>query len=89
MIKVRVDQAECFRRGINHTYPETVELDIDPGQLPQEERNWIADHLKNNEFSPPTFDFKGICPPSVEGFLEAVRAFMSESSGESDSVEAV
>jgi hypothetical protein len=35
MIKVRVDKAECFRRGIDHN-SETVELDIAPEQLTED-----------------------------------------------------
>lgn len=81
-IKVSVDRAECLRQGIDCN-ADTVELDINPAQLTEKERTWIADHLggDGNEFSPPTSSFKGICPATAEAFLQTVLAFMSEGAG--------
>jgi hypothetical protein len=84
-IKVRVDKAECLRRCIDWK-ADTVQLDINPVQLTEKERTWIADHLKGDgsEFCPPTVSFKGICPPTVEAFLQTVLALMSEGTGEQE-----
>lgn len=83
-IKVRINTAECFRHGIN-LEEETTELDLDPGMFNDEERNYIADQMIDGWFGPynnrtdpeiikpwiaERFE---ICPPSVEGFIEAVR----------------
>jgi hypothetical protein len=60
-IKVRVDKAECLCQGIDWD-ADIVELSIDPAQLTNKERSWIADNLKDgSEFSPPVPGFKGIC----------------------------
>ena len=81
-IKVRVDKAECLRQGIDWD-ADIVELSIDPAQLTNKERSWIADNLKDrSEFSPPVPGFKGICPPTVQGFLQTILALMSESNDE-------
>jgi len=44
-LRFEVDQAACFRKGID--CPESiVTIEVDPGRLPEDERNLIADRLK-------------------------------------------
>src|ERR1051326_7242188 len=43
-LRFEVDQAECFRRGID--CPKSiVTIDVNPAELPQDVRNMIADRL--------------------------------------------
>jgi hypothetical protein len=66
-----VNQAECFRRGIDAP-DSTVPIDVNPSELSQEERDFIADHLAGG----CEFTFSTIVPPTYEGFIEAVKQGM-------------
>jgi hypothetical protein len=43
-LRFEVDQAECFRKGID--CPKSiVTIEVDPADIPQDDRNLIADRL--------------------------------------------
>jgi hypothetical protein len=62
-----VNQAECFRRGID-AQASSVKLEVDPSKLSEDIRAFIADHLSDNykfvEFAIPR--------PDMLGFFETV-----------------
>jgi len=66
-----VNQAECFRRGIDAPH-STVQIEVNPSELSQEERDFIADHLVDGH----EFTWSAIVPPTYEGFTEAVKQGM-------------
>jgi hypothetical protein len=70
-ILCNVDQAACFRHGIDAP-TSTVKLDIDPQTLTPEQRNFVADQMYEGvRFSKdPAFY---IVPPTIEGFFAAVN----------------
>lgn len=81
IIKVPVDRRECFRKRIECNV-DVLDIEIAPGELTDQERDWIAERLKvGGEFAAPTFDFSGICPPAKEEFPRVVQVSM-RSSGE-------
>ena len=43
-ILCEVNQAECFRRGIDAPR-STIKIEVDPAKLPEEIREFLADHL--------------------------------------------
>jgi hypothetical protein len=81
-ILCKVNQAEWFRRGIDAPSAR-FEIEVDPAKLTQEERDFVADHLRNgNEFDWPSF-----VPPAAtyEAFMDVVKRGLKahkESSGE-------
>jgi hypothetical protein len=82
-ILCKVNQAACFRRGID--IPSAAfEIEVDPAKLTQEERDFVADRLRNgNEFDWPSL----LLPPAVtcEAFMDVVKRGLKahkESSGE-------
>jgi hypothetical protein len=66
-----VDQAECFRQGVNAP-SSTVKIDVDPKTLTEDQRNFVADHLYDKLRFPSDAAYE-ICPPSYEGFIAAVN----------------
>jgi hypothetical protein len=77
IIKIPVNRAECFRQRIDYD-DDTLELEIRPEELSDEERDWIAKHLKEAGNFVPNWPKFAICPPTKEEFLRAVKAFMSD-----------
>ena len=65
-----VDQAECFRRGIDYN-SSTIKLDINPATLPLELREYIGDHLVEGHIIPREEKFL-LGSPEIEGFFKAV-----------------
>ena len=68
-LRFEVDQAECFRNGID--CPKSiVTLDIDPQTLPQKDRNLIADRLSGIDICLLRIGVRGaekiLQPPSPE-----------------------
>jgi hypothetical protein len=70
-ILCNVDQAACFRYGIDAP-TSTVKLEIDPQTLNPEQRNFVADNLYEGVRFPKDPALY-IVPPTVEGFLAAVN----------------
>ena len=91
-LRFEVDQAACFRKGID--CPESiVTIEVDPQKLPEDERNLIADRLKGTDVCKlggrrnqmHTMDGRpGLVEaetPDYQGLIAAVRRnekFMSE-----------
>ena len=50
----------------------TVQIEVNPSELSQEERDFIADHLVDGH----EFTWSAIVPPTYEGFTEAVKQGM-------------
>ena len=69
-ILCKVNQAAYFRRGID-TQSTEFEIEVDPAKLTQEERNFVADRLRNGN----EFDWPSLVPPpaTFEAFMEAVK----------------
>lgn len=63
-----VDQAECFRRGIDAPY-STIKIEVNPENLSQEQRAFVADNLKKGH----DLTCFPIVPPTYEGFLTAIN----------------
>lgn len=76
-LRFEVDQAECFRRGID--CPKSiVTIEVDPKDLPQQERNLIAARLQGIDVRALHGDgtwhrIKALLP-DYESLLAAVRA---------------
>jgi hypothetical protein len=70
-IVCRVDQPECFRRGID-AKDDTVVIDVDPSKLSPEMRVFIADHLTEGNL----FSAGALGSPTYDGFIEAVHLAM-------------
>jgi hypothetical protein len=66
-ILVTIDEVEAFRLGFNAPSDE-IELDLDPEIFTAEERNYIAAYSKDGKFQGPF-----ICPPDLDGFIDAVH----------------
>jgi hypothetical protein len=45
-LRVKVDQAECFRLGLDAPR-SSVDVEVNPSRFPQNVRDYIADHLKD------------------------------------------
>lgn len=65
-----VDQAECFRLGIDYN-SSTIKLDVNPATLPFELREYISSHLVEGHIIPREEKLL-LSTPSIEGFFEAV-----------------
>jgi hypothetical protein len=65
-----VDQADCFRRGIDYN-SSTIRLDVNPATLPFELRDYIGNHLVEGHIIPREEKFL-LSSPTIEGFFEAV-----------------
>jgi hypothetical protein len=65
-ILATIDEVECFRLGFS-TIGE-IELELDPAIFNDEERNYIAAYVKHGKFQGPS-----ICPPDLDGFIDAVH----------------
>jgi hypothetical protein len=81
-ILCKVNQAAYFRRGID-TQSTEFEIEVDPAKLTQEERDFVADRLRNGN----EFDWPSLLPTAVtyETFMDVVRRGLKahkESSGE-------
>jgi len=77
-LRFEVDQAECFRRGID--CPKSiVDLEVSPAEIPQEDRNLIADRLSGIEVKKyPVKEYKGYGlilanEPTFEALIEAIK----------------
>jgi hypothetical protein len=81
-ILCKVNQAEWFRRGID-VPSAAFQIEVDPAKLTQEERDFVADRLRNDD----EFDWPSLVPPAAtfEAFMQAIKQGMEaqkESSGE-------
>ena len=47
-LRIKIDQAEAFRRGINAPSDE-VDVEVDPAELTHEQRELISEHLRGGE----------------------------------------
>src|ERR1700675_2503064 len=69
-ILCEVNQAECFRRGIDAPR-STMKIEVDPAKLPEEIREFLADHLHEGDKLSARDDFQ-LLRPDLLGFMEAV-----------------
>jgi hypothetical protein len=69
-ILCEVNQAECFRRGIDAPR-STMKIEVDPAKLPEEIREFLADHLYDGDKLSARDDFQ-LLRPDLLGFMEAV-----------------
>ena len=69
-ILCEVNQAECFRRGIDAPR-STMKIVVDPAKLPQEIREFLADHLYEGDKLSARDDFQ-LLRPDLLGFMETV-----------------
>ena len=69
-ILCEVNQAECFRRGIDAPY-STMKIEVDPAKLPEEIREFLADHLYEGDKLSGRADFQ-LIRPDLLGFMETV-----------------
>jgi hypothetical protein len=86
-LRFEVDQAECFRKGIDCP-KSVVTIEVNPSDIPQEERNLIADRLDGIDVceitAAGTIKVQGrpvlvlAKDPSYQGLIEAVRANQAE-----------
>ena len=65
-----VNQAECFRRGIDAPR-STMKIEVDPAKLPEEIREFLADHLHEGDKLSARDDFQ-LLRPDLLGFMETV-----------------
>lgn len=86
-LRFEIDQAECFRRGIN-TPKSIVTIDVDPANLDPTERGMIADRLNGIDVYKLALDGIGqrynsllrikANTPDYAGLIEAIWANESE-----------
>jgi len=69
-ILCEVNQAECFRRGIDAPR-STMKIEVDPAKLPEEIREFLADHLHEGDKLSARDDFQ-LLRPDLLGFMETV-----------------
>ena len=69
-ILCEVNQAECFRRGIDAPR-STMKIEVDPAKLPEEIREFLADHLHEGDKLSARDDFQ-LFRPDLLGFMETV-----------------
>jgi hypothetical protein len=69
-ILCEVNQAECFRRGIDAPR-STMKIEVDPAKLPEEIREFLADHLYEGDKLSAREDFQ-LVRPDLLGFMETV-----------------
>ena len=69
-ILCEVNQAECFRRGIDAPR-STMKIEVDPAKLPEEIREFLADHLYEGDKLSGRDDFQ-LLRPDLLGFMETV-----------------
>ena len=69
-ILCEVNQAECFRRGIDAPR-STMKIEVDPAKLPEEIREFLADHLYEGDKLSAGDDFQ-LLRPDLLGFMETV-----------------
>jgi hypothetical protein len=74
-ILVTIDEVECFRLGFSAT--GEIELELDPAIFDDEERNYIAAYVKDGKFQSHS-----ICPPDLDGFIDAVHRGIKMENGE-------
>jgi len=88
-LRFEVNQAEAFRQGVN-VPKSTVHLEVDPANLPQEERDLVADRLHGIDVCPLVESPEGAAElftktdgglwrieaklPNYESLMEAIRA---------------
>ena len=66
-----VDQVECLRHGVDAP-SSTIEVEVDPKSLTEEQRNFVASQLYDG-LRFPNSSGSEICPPTYEGFIAAVN----------------
>jgi hypothetical protein len=66
-----VDQVECLRHGVDAP-SSTIEVEVDPKSLTEEQRNFVASQLYDG-LRFPNSPGSEICPPTYEGFIAAVN----------------
>jgi hypothetical protein len=71
-ILCEVNQAECFRRGIDAPR-STMKIEVDPAKLPEEIRKFLADHLHEGDRLSARDDFQ-LLRPDLLGFMETASA---------------
>jgi hypothetical protein len=76
IIRVPGNRAECFRRRIEFD-AEFLEVDLGRDELTDEQRDWVARHVKPSLEFAPISNFTGICPPTKEEFLRVIDDRMS------------
>jgi hypothetical protein len=69
-ILCEVNRAECFRRGIDAPR-STMKIEVDPAKLPEEIREFLADHLYEDDKLSARDDFQ-LLRPDLLGFMETV-----------------
>jgi hypothetical protein len=69
-ILCEVNQAECLRRGIDAPR-DTMKIEVDPAKLPEEIREFLADHLHEGDKLSARDDFQ-LLRPDLLGFMETV-----------------
>ena len=66
-----VDQVECLRHGVDAP-SSTIEVEVDPKSLTEEQRNFVASQLYDG-LRFPNSPGSEICPPTYEGLIAAVN----------------
>lgn len=69
-ILCEVNQAESFRRGIDAPR-SAMKIEVDPAKLPEEIREFLADHLYEGDKLSARDDFQ-LLRPDLLGFMETV-----------------
>jgi hypothetical protein len=69
-ILCEVNQTECLRRGIDAPR-STMKIEVDPAKLPEEIREFLADHLHEGDKLSARDDFQ-LLRPDLLGFMETV-----------------
>lgn len=80
-LRFKVNQAECFRRGINCDKSIAV-IEVNPSELPQPDRDAIADHLNGIDVivigGPLDGDLVQANEPNIKELLLAIRSLGNE-----------
>lgn len=65
-----VNQAECFRRGIDASR-STIKIEVNPAKLPQDIREFLADHIYDGHKLSSAIE---LYRPDLRGLMESVLA---------------
>lgn len=71
---VNVDQTSALRAGIDAPH-STTQIEVDPSSLNQDQRYWIADHLRDGYSL--TSSHLAVTEPSLDGLLVAIDACLA------------
>lgn len=78
---IKVNQTEALRRGINAP-ASTASLEVDPAQLTQTERDWIASNLKDGGDLTGHWQIPSAISPTVDGLREMIAERLARDAAE-------